>query len=164
MAKFPDVDLTELPKTFEAKVPEEYRDVMGHMNIGWFTHFNSDAMIELFTQLGYGVEAIKERQVGRFALETHMHYLREVRIGDEVEIYSRFIARNDKRFHVINFLYNKTTSEIASTYEIVGMSVDLRLRRSAPLPAELCAEIDKIIAEHQQLSWDPPLCGVMGPR
>ena len=164
MASFHDVDLTQLPKTFEAKVPEEYRDVMGHMNIGWFTHYNSDAMIGLFTLLGYGVEDIKERQLGRFALETHMRYLREVRIGDEVEIYSRFIARNEKRFHVINFLYNKTTAELASTYEIVGMSVDLRLRKSAPLPADLIPEIDKIIAAHQQLDWDPPLCGVMGPR
>ena len=164
MAAFPDVDLTQLPKTFEAKVPEKYRDVMGHMNIGWFTHYNSDAMIGLFAQLGYRVEDIKENQVGRFALETHMRCMREVRIGDEIEIYSRFLARNEKRFHVINFLLNKTTGEIASTYEIVGMSVDLRLRKSTTLPPDLCVNIDKIIEEHKQLDWDPPLCGVMGPR
>ena len=42
MADYPDVDLTELPKTLEAEVPENYMDVMGHMNVGWYSHFFSE--------------------------------------------------------------------------------------------------------------------------
>jgi len=164
MADYPDVDLTELPKTLEAEVPENYMDVMGHMNVGWYSHFFSEAMLGLYTQLGFGVDDINDRQMGRFALETHIRYLREVRVGHKVEVFSRFIARNEKRFHVINFLWNKTLEGISATYEVVGTSVDLRLRNPAPFPSELMVKMDKMISAHKQLDWDPPLCGVMGPR
>lgn len=164
MAEFPNVDLTELPKTLEAEVPESYMDVMGHMNVGWYSHFFSEAMLGLYSQLGFGVNEIDDRQLGRFAMETHIRYLQEVRIGHQIEVYSRFIARNEKRFHVMNFMWNKTEKRISTTYEVVGTSVDLRLRKPAPFPTELGIEIDKIITQHKELDWEPPLCGVMGPR
>jgi len=164
MAKFPDVDLTELPKTFEALVPDSYIDLMGHMNVAWYSYFFSDAMLGLYTQLGSGVDDINDRQLGRFAMETHIRYLREVRIGQQIEVYSRFIARNEKRFHVMNFMWNKTQEGISATYEVVGTSIDLRLRKPTPFQTELTVEIDKMIAKHKALDWAPPVCGVMGPR
>ena len=164
MSVFPDVDITVLPKTLEAVVPEEYLDAMGHVNVAWYTHYFSEAMFGFFDYLGFSMEDIDNRKMGRFALETHMRYFREVRLGNKIQIYSRFIARNEKRFHALNFMWNSSTEELASTYELVGMSVDMEKRRPAPIPDDLGAAIDKVIAEHQQLDWEPPLCGVMGPR
>ena len=164
MSVFPDVDLTELPKKFEAQVPEDYIDVMGHMNVAWYIHYFSQAMLGLYNQLGSSETDINNRQIGRFALESHIRYFREVRLGHQIEVYSRFIARNEKRYHVMDFMWNKSRNEISASLELVGMSIDLRDRRPASIPEDMAVQIDGMIAEHKKLDWEPPLCGVMGPR
>lgn len=164
MSVFPDVDLKELPKSLEAEIPEDYMDVMGHMNVAWYTYYFSESMFGLFDYLGFSVDDVENTKFGRFALETHMRYFREVHLGNKIEIYCRFIARNEKRFHALCFMWNSTEAELSATYEIVGMSIDLQKRRPAPIPGDLGAAIDAVIAEHKKLDWEPPLCGVMGPR
>lgn len=164
MSVFPDVDLTVLPKTLEAEVPEEYLDAMGHVNVVWYTHYFSEGMLGFFDYFGISDEDLSDRKIGRFALETHIRYFREVHLGDKIQIYSRFIARNEKRFHALNFMWNSTTSELSAMFEMVGMCIDMEKRRPAPIPEDLAVAIDQVIAEHGKLDWDPPLCGVMGPR
>ena len=39
----------------------------------------------------------------------------------------------------------------------------LDARRSAPLPPAFAAQLDRLIAEHGQLGWPAPVCGVMAP-
>ena len=80
MSVFPDVDLTKLPKTLEAEVPKKYMDVMGHMNVAWYTYYFSESMFGFFDYLGFSVDDVENSQFGRFALETHMRYFREVRL------------------------------------------------------------------------------------
>jgi hypothetical protein len=40
--------------------------------------------------------------------------------------------------------------------------VDLEARRTAPFPAHLATQLDKMRTEHQNLGWEAPVCGVMG--
>ena len=164
MPVFPDVDLTKLPKTHEAEVPEEYIDVMGHMNVAWYTYFFSEGMLGLFGHLGLEVDKLGERQAGSFALENHVRYFREVRLGHQIEVFSRLIARNEKRFHIINFMWNKSQKKISATSEIVSTSIDLRERRPTPIPDDVGVAMDVMIAANSQLDWEAPVCGVMGPR
>ena len=149
MAEFPDIDLTELPKTLEAEIPESYLDVMGHLNVAWYNHYFSEAMLGLFGIMGFAVHDVKKKQMGRFALETHVRYFREIRLGHQIEVYSRFIDRNEKRFHVMKFMWNKSRKEIAASFELVGMSIDMRRRRPAAIPEDLAVEIDAMIASAQ---------------
>ncbi len=164
MSEFPDVDLTELPKTVEGEVLESYIDVMGHMNVAWYTHFFSQSMLGLYHHMGFELDDVAGRSTGSFALETHVRYFREVRLGEQVEIYSRFIARNAKRVHVMNFMWNKSRKEISATFEIVSMSMDMGERKPTPFPIDVGIQMDAMIAAHKKLDWKPPLCGVMGVR
>ena len=45
----------------------------------------------------------------------------------------------------------------------VAQVADFDARRTAPLPPEFAARLDRLIAEHAQLAWAPPTCGVMAP-
>lgn len=164
MGEFPDVDLSELPKTFSGEVLESYIDAMGHMNVAWYTHFFSESMIGLYRHLGYEIDEIAESGAGSFALETHIRYFREVLIGQRLEIFSRFIARNEKRVHVMNFMWNDSRKEISAAFEVVSMSMDTVKRKPMPFPEPVGIEMDAMIAAHNRLDWDPPLCGVMGVR
>jgi len=164
MSVFPDVDLTELPKTVEGEVLESYIDVMGHMNVAWYTHFFSQSMLGLYHHMGFELDDAAGSSTGSFALETHVRYFREVRQGEQVEIYSRFIARNEKRVHVMNFMWNKSRKQISASFEVVSMSMDMAKRKPTPFPVDVGIQMDSMVAAHKKLDWEAPLCGVMGVR
>ncbi len=164
MPDFLDANLAELPKTVEGEVLESYIDVMGHMNVAWYTHFFSQSMLGLYHHLGFELDDVADRTTGSFALETHVRYFKEVLLGQQIEIYSRFIARNEKRVHVMNFMWNKSREEISASFEVVSMSMDMVERKPTPFPIDVGIQMDAMIAAHKRLGWEPPLCGAMGVR
>lgn len=161
--QIPEIDFTQLPKTYSAKIPESYRDEMGHMNVTWYTHLFSEAMGGLMDHLGLTLKYIEEQAVGGVALESHIHYLAEVHIGDEVSVYSRLISRSEKRMHMLHILRNDSQGQIASLFEGVMACFDLRARRMAEIPIDIQNRLDQILSQHNGLEWKAPLTGVMAP-
>ena len=100
---------------------------------------------------------------GAFALEQHTRYLVEVRQGQRVQIRTRALGRSEKRFHFMHFMVVQDSGQLAATTELIGIHVDRRTRRSSPLPEQIAAAFDGAIAEHSQLSWNPPICSSMKP-
>lgn len=152
-----------LPVTHQATIPESYRDIMGHMNVMWYTHLFDTSVYGFFKRIGMDIEFMQNRNGGSFALESHTRYLAEVRVGEIVEVRTRAIGRSQKRFHLMGFLVNLTNQNLASTFEVVGSYIDMSTRRMAPIPAEIAEEFDVIASEHATLTWSPPYCDVMGP-
>ena len=160
----PQIDLEnvrQLPLTYEATIPEDYLDMMGHMNVRWYTHLFSMAMGGVFRMTGLSHEYMQENHSGMFALESHIRYLSEVRVDQKVSVHTLFLNRSPKRIHVIHFLINHDKRDVAATFEMVSTHIDMRIRRTSPFPDELSTLIDNIVAEHTKLDWKPPLCGSM---
>ena len=157
------MDFSKLPVTFEASIPEEYLDDMGHMNVMWYTHLFDKGVYGAFELIGLNLEYMRANHSGGFALESHIRYLREVRMGDKVTIYSRFIARTQRRFHLMNFMQNDSNDDVAATFEVVGAHIDMSIRRMSSFPTIVADKLDHLITEHSSLDWDAPLCGVMKP-
>ena len=42
--------------------------------------------------------------------------------------------------------------------------VDLKFRKAAPFPPEVCARMDAQLAARVALDWLPPVCGAMRPE
>jgi acyl-CoA thioester hydrolase len=150
-----------LPITQRAVIPESYLDEMGHMNVMWYTHLFSKAMGEVFQLVGMTRDYFLTNQAGAFALKQFVSYLAEVRLGESVLIRSRILGRSAKRIHVMHFLIKEESQVLAATAELLGAHVDMRIRRMAPYPPALAEKIDRFIAEHAALNWDPPVCGVI---
>ena len=72
------MDLSALPVTFEAVIPEAYLDEMGHMNVMWYTHLFSGSVDGLFRLVGLTREYFETSQAGTFALEQHVRFIKEV--------------------------------------------------------------------------------------
>ena len=153
-------DVQQLPQTFAATIPEEYLDAMGHMNVMWYTYLFSQGMQGLFELIGMGPKYIAETNNGSFALEKHIRYLAEVRVGQKVQVHSRLVERGEKRFRVFNFLINETRGRLSATSETVGTHVDLGLRRSAVIPDSIKANMDRLINEQNKLTWKVPVSGI----
>jgi acyl-CoA thioester hydrolase len=153
------VDIRQLPLTFQAKVETSHLDLMDHMNVMWYTHFFDRAIWGFYDLFGFGEDYHKTSGFGSFGLEMYTRHLAELRLGDEIKIYTRAIARNSKLFHHIHFMQRVRDGELAATCELLGVHINLATRRSAPLPANIAEGLDKLIVEHNKFRWEPPLNG-----
>jgi acyl-CoA thioester hydrolase len=154
--------ITALPRIYQATIPEEYRDLMGHMNIRWYMLLYDEAGFPLFDLFGLTLDYYAQSGAGGFDLEHHVHYLNEVHIGDTVAFHARLLSRSAKRLHYMLFMVNETRGSLSSTFECVNSHADLTIRRTSPFPDEAAARMDALLAQHRQLDWDAPVCGAMG--
>jgi acyl-CoA thioester hydrolase len=161
--KISPLDLAGLPITLQCHIPENYRDEMGHMNVMWYTHLFSSAFEQFAESFGFGEAYFRANQMGSFALETHVRYLAEVRIGQHVTVRSRVLGRSEKRIHFMHFMTIDETRALAATQEHIGAHIDMRIRRMAPLPLEITERFDLLVAQQNALGWAAPVCGVMKP-
>lgn len=157
------MNLSSLPVTHRAVIPESYLDEMGHMNVMWYTHLFSAAAWGLFQRVGMTREHFAANRTGTFALAQHFRYLKEVRLGQHVTLRSRILGRSAKRWHTIYFMSIDELDVLAATAETVATYVDMTVRRSAAMPTAITDAIDRLVTEHAGLGWDAPVCGAMTP-
>ena len=154
--------LASLPEVYRAVIPPPYKDRNGHMNVRWYLALFDDAMDTMYPMLGLTADYFAASGAGGFDLEHHIWFPAEVRIGDTVVIRARLLARNWKVFHYMMFMVNETRGVLSSLFECVHAHADLRTRRTSPLPAQVAAQIDTLIAAHRALTWPAPVSGCMG--
>lgn len=153
--------ITALTPVYRATIPETYRDENGHMNVRWYLHIYDEAGYPLVEKIGLTPEYHQKHGTGGFDLEHHIHYLKEVHVGDTVVVYARLVGRSAKRIHYMLFMVNETRGTLASTYECVNSFADLTQRRTAPYPEDIGAKIDALLAQDNALDWPAPVCGIM---
>ena len=123
--------------TLQTVVPCEWIDVNEHMNATRYGLVIYDAHYNFTQQIGLGDDYVAQYDCGKVVVESHMVYEREIVLGDELEVVSWLLAVDAKRMHFFHELYNRSKGCRAATSEQVDVHVDLRARRSAPLPEAL---------------------------
>jgi len=134
------------------------------MNVMWYIHIFDYATRNLFASFGLSSEYVHRTGMGSFALESHIRYLAEVRLGQSVTVRSRLLDRSEKTLHFIHFMVRDHDNALAATIEVVGAHADLTKRAVAPFPEELRQRLDPLLAAHQSLPWEAPVCDCLGVR
>ncbi len=156
--------LRTLPRTEELIVGEDQIDIMGHMNTMHYWEMFSLASRALTSLTGVTAGYVQQARRGAFMLKNFTQFIAEAHHGDHLVVYSRLIARSDKRYQYMHFMVNESTDRLAATMEALSTHADLDARRSTPFAPDIAARIDAIIAEHDRIDWqDAPLCGVLSP-
>jgi acyl-CoA thioester hydrolase len=153
--------LETLPVCHRKTIPADYMDLMGHMNIRWYFDLFARSGRKFFKSHGLDQDYFQDGNFGVFALKHVIQYYAEVRVGQAVAIHARLIARSDKRFHFMLFMINETANQLASTFEALITHADLKIRRAAPMPAEIVQKFDATLAKNDTLGWDAPLSGAI---
>jgi acyl-CoA thioester hydrolase len=130
------------------------------MNVMWYTHFFDRATWNWYNSFGFGHD-YHQPPSGSFAVEQYTGYIAELREGEEFRIYSQALARNEKTFHFMHFMVRSRDEALSAIHELLGIHVDMSTRSANALPAETAAMWDRLIAEHSQLDWEPPLSGAI---
>jgi acyl-CoA thioester hydrolase len=154
-------ELLTLPVTQRTVILEDYIDLMGHMNVMWYTHLFTKATGVLFQQVGLNREYFHTQQAGTFALQQLFTYLVELREGEEMTIRTRVLGRSAKKLHVLHVMTKGAPEIPAALCEFLCAHIDMRVRRTSPFPPHIAGAIDRLAAEHAVLGWPAPVCGAM---
>jgi acyl-CoA thioester hydrolase len=149
---------------YRATVAPEWIDYNGHMNVAYYVLAFDRATDQLFDHFGIGEAYRRTTHHSVFALEAHVTYERELRLGDEFEIATRVIDADRKRLHLFHSMTRSKDGELSATIEIMGLHVDMTGPKSAELPDPVYAKVEALLAEHRLLPAPPQLGRKIGIR
>jgi len=139
-------------RTSARKVPPEWIDYNGHMNVAYYTMAFDNAADEILDDyLGIGETLARDGRLGPMALQTQIHYLDELVEGTPFACDFQLLDADPKRIHFFMTMVNLQTGSAAATYESLTMNVDLEARRSAPYPDWAQQRIERMRARHAGL-------------
>lgn len=153
----------QLPCVLTRTIPEDYLDIMGHMNVRWYAALFDEGSWGMFNLMGMTEDYYRDNSAGGFALASFTRYLAEVRVHETVSIHARVLGRSPKRIHFMEFMVNDTTGAVAATFEGLGSHADLTIRRTSPYPDFIAEKIDALVTDHAKLTWDAPISGALKP-
>ncbi|HSF93722.1 MAG TPA: thioesterase family protein [Thermohalobaculum sp.] len=160
-----DDDFQAAPiRTRPRRVPPEWIDYNGHMNVAYYTMAFDHALDEVLNPLGLGESLVSDFRMGPMALQTQIHYLGELLEGAEFACDFQLLDADPKRVHFFMTMINLETGEPAATYETLSMNVDLEARRSAPYPDWAQRRIARLLAAHAGLPRPPQAGNPLGIR
>ncbi len=129
----------------------QWIDYNGHMNVGYY-HVAFDTASEAFFEWLGLTEQFRERHgSSTFALESHLHFVREVHAGDPLRFEARLLGNDHKRIHFYQEMFHETEGYLAATHESLTVHVDFAARRTAPMPESLSRRLAQVLEAHSTL-------------
>src|ERR1700751_5899197 len=130
------------------RIEPQWIDYNGHLNMAYYNVMMDRAIDELWLQLGIGPAYKKERHGSTFTAECHVRYLREIQLGDPVQVTVYLLAADEKRIHTFEELGPATDGWISSPSENIALHIDMAARKVAPFPPDIRARIAAIANVH----------------
>ncbi|HBK13833.1 MAG TPA: thioesterase, partial [Gammaproteobacteria bacterium] len=119
------------------RVIEDWIDYNGHLNMAYYNVIFDHGVDHFYDLLNVGAAYASSGVGSCFTLEVHLHYVQELKLGDEVEVRLQLLDFDHKRLHYYQEMYHCTDGYLAATSEQIALHVDMTSRRSAPFPADV---------------------------
>jgi acyl-CoA thioester hydrolase len=155
--------VTGLP-TLEIAVRPEWIDYNGHTNMACYVVIFDKATDVLFDALGCGQAYRRDSGHTMYAMESHVTYARETKLGDRLTITCRLIDADAKRFHFFCRMTMAEGGEQVATFEMLALHVDLAGPRAATFPPAVQTRLDAMLAEHRALPLPPEVGRKVGMK
>ena len=145
--------------TPEMRVPPEWIDYNGHMNVAYYSMaFDKSSDVIFDEVLGVGGAYAEQLKMGPMILQQQIHFVGELLEGERFQCFWQLLDWDAKRLHFFGEMKNLEDGSTAAYTETMGMNVDLVKRRSAPYPDWALARIEALGKAHAPLPR-PELAG-----
>ena len=134
------------------KVPPEWVDYNGHMSESCFLLAFGDSGDAFFRFLGIDERYRDERGLSFYTVETHLHNLSEASEGDPLRLTLQLLDADEKRMHTFHSMYHDHSGALLATGEQMLVHVNAREGRSTPMPSDIHAHVQAVLAAHRQLA------------
>ncbi len=146
-----DEDTLLGPAPFLASVMQiepQWIDYNGHLNMAYYNVMFDRAIDELWLKLGIGPGYMKQRSRSTFTAECHVRYLREIHLGDPVQVSVLLLGADEKRLHTFQEMRHAGDGWLSATSENMTLHIDMAARKTAPFPPDIRARIERVAAAH----------------
>jgi acyl-CoA thioester hydrolase len=140
----------------------EWLDYNGHLNDASYATVFSAAHELLLEHLGLSADYREQHGAAMFTVETHLRFLAECSAGQVLTASTTVVDADRKRLRLSSELY--ADGELAATCESLYVHVDTTAGRSAPLPEDRQAAVDRMLTAHAGLVRPPHLGLGVGAR
>lgn len=130
-------------------ITADWADYNGHTNDSRYMQLSSEALDVFFRSIGFNSDYLA---TGRsfYSLESHVRYMNESKVGDEIIVTAQVIALDAKKVHLYSVM-KKTDGTIVATAEHIYLHVDTKLKKGAPIGQELLVRLEPIAKAHSKL-------------
>ena len=147
------------------RVIEDWIDYNGHLNMAYYNVIFDHGVDHFYDLLNVGAAYASSGVGSCFTLEVHLHYVQELKRGDQVEVRLQLLDYDQKRLHFFQEMYHCDEGYLAATSEQLSMHVDMTSRRSAPFPDGVLTRVEEVFAAHSALPKSERVGHVIGiPR
>jgi acyl-CoA thioester hydrolase len=139
------------PTPFSSSVMQiepQWIDYNGHLNMAYYNVMFDRAIDELWLRLGIGPTYMKERHGSTFTAECHVRYLREIHLGDPVQVSVFLLGADAKRLHTFEELRHAEEGWLSATSENMTIHIDTNARKTPPFPSDIRARIAAVEDAH----------------
>jgi len=133
----------------ETTVAPEWVDYNDHLSEWAYLLVFGDAADAFFRYVGVD-EAYRAAGHSLYTAETHLHHLREARLGERLLLTLQLLGTDAKRLHIVHEMFNTGGDRLAVGEQML-LHVDTRAGSVTPFPADLAARLRQIAAAHAAL-------------
>lgn len=124
-------------ETYRGVVTPSEIDLMGHMNVKFYSEKFDQATWRFFNAIGITVQYIEKEKKGCVAVEITASYRKELFAGSPVSIKTGLLDIAGKKIRLLHTMYDDQAEEIAATCELLGVHFDLARRKSLEFPPHI---------------------------
>jgi len=95
---------------------------------------------------------MKTRHGSTFTAECHVRYLREIHLGDPVQVSILLLGADEKRLHTFEELRHASEGWLSATSENMIIHIDMAARKTAPFPPDILARIEAVAKAHAAIT------------
>ena len=144
--------MTWRPNDYRCAIEPHWIDYNGHLRDAYYTLVFSQAIDVLMDEVGLDAAYRARTACTLFTLETHVHYLREVKSSDDISVRARALGVDAKRLHLGLALHCTRLEEPAALGECMLLHLQSQPElKSAVLPAAVLQRLESWQAADRQL-------------
>ncbi len=126
------------------RIQPEWIDYNGHLNEAYYLLIFSRATDAFMDFIGMDAAMREETNTSIYTLETHITYLQEVGEGEGVEVETRLLDFDRKRFHLFHIMVHGESGDRLSTAECMLLNVDMSVPRAAPFGEAVLSRLQEV--------------------
>ncbi len=130
------------------QIEPQWIDYNGHLNMAYYNVMFDRAIDEMWLQLGIGPAYMTARHCSTFTAECHVRYLREIHLGDPVQVSVFLLGADEKRLHTFEELRHATEGWLSATSENLTLHIDMEARKVAPFPPDIQTRARAIVESY----------------
>jgi len=136
---------------YETVVKRDWIDDYDHMNVAYYVLVCDEATGAFWHHVHDGKGIDQRDGAEMVVLESHMNYVKEVRLGDPLRVTTQLLEYDDKRLRLFHTMSHATAGFVAATNEIKAIGFDLGQRRIMSFRPATVARLQDIWQVHSDL-------------